>query len=112
MTQKSRKQVRSAQEKLDIVKSHLLGGMSVSAVCEEHNIAPSVFYKWQAALFENGAQALERKNGRGSDLKRESRELTDLRVKLKKSQDKLSEKHEVLSELMSEHIKLKKSIGD
>jgi transposase-like protein len=112
MTQENRKKVRSAQEKLDIIKSHLLGGKSVSSVCEEHNIAPSVFYKWQAALFENGAQALERKNGRGNDLKRESRELADLRVKLEKTQDKLSEKHEVLSELMSEHVKLKKTIGD
>ena len=112
MTQKGKKRTRSAQEKLDIVKSHLVGGKAVSQVCEENQISPSLYYKWQSALFENGAVALERKNGRGSDLRRENKQVSDLRIELEKTQAKLTNKHEVLSELMSEHIHLKKTIGD
>ena len=71
---------------------------------------PSLFYKWQQALFENGAHCLEKKNG--SKRPRESREVQRLQQELEKTQAKLANKHEVLSELMSEHIALKKSLGD
>ena len=71
---------------------------------------PSQFYKWQQALFENGAQSLEKRTG--AKRQRESREVQRLQHELAKAQAKLANKHEVLSELMSEHIALKKSFGD
>jgi transposase-like protein len=82
----------------------------VSELCEAYGIVPSLFYKWQQALFENGAQCLEKKNGAKS--LRETREVQRLQQELEKTQGKLANKHEVLSELMSEHIALKKSLGD
>lgn len=112
MTQNKTKRSWDAQEKLQIVKAHLLGGKSVSELCEEHGIAPSLYYKWQSALFDNGAQALERKNKRSNQQRQEIRQVAQLRTELEKAQSKLVEKHEVLSELMSEHIKLKKTVGD
>jgi len=112
MTQSTKKRSWDPQDKLEIVKSHLVGGKAVSVICEEHEITPSLYYKWQSTLFENGAESLERKNKQGSQQKRESKELASLRLELEKTKTKLADKHEVLSEVMSEHIRLKKSFGD
>lgn len=109
--QKGKRRSFTAQEKLNLVKSHLIGKKPVSAICEEHGIAPSLFYQWQQALFDQGAEALERRTD-GHQAKRESSEIRRLRAELEKTQGQLANKHEVLSELMSEYIGLKKSLGD
>jgi transposase-like protein len=93
------------------VKEHLVGKRPVSEICEAYGLAPSLYYKWQQMLFENGAEAFETK-GKLSLLKRESQEKKQLREELEKTQAKLANKHEVLSELMSEHVALKKNLGD
>ena len=105
-----KRKVYTAEDKLSIVKAHLIGKRSVSELCEEHEIAPSLFYQWQQTLFEHGAQVLEKKTARHSP--RESRQVQRLQRELEKTQAKLNNKHEVLSELMSEHVALKKSLGD
>ena len=111
MTQRTEKRkTYTAEEKLSIVKAHLIGKEPVSELCERYDIAPSLYYKWQQALFENGAQSLEKKSA--SQSKRESRQVQRLEQELAKTKAKLTNKHEVLSELMSEHIALKKSLGD
>ena len=111
MTQTNEKRkTYTSEEKLSIVKEHLVGKKPVSELCEHYGIVPSLFYKWQQALFEHGAAALERKTG--SSRSRESRQIQKLQRELEKTQAKLANKHEVLSELMSEHIQLKKSFGD
>ncbi|MBM3996902.1 MAG: transposase, partial [Planctomycetes bacterium] len=42
------------QEKIAALKRHLLEGVPVSTICDELGIAPTVFYRWQKELFENG----------------------------------------------------------
>ena len=101
----------TSEEKLNIVKAHLIGKRPVSELCEEYDLVPSLFYKWQQMLFEHGAQSFEVK-GKSTQAKRESQETRRLREQLEKTQTKLANKHEVLSELMSEHVALKKSLGD
>ena len=79
MTQQPEKRkVYTAEDKLSIVKEHLIGKKPVSELCEAYGIVPSLFYKWQQALFENGAQCLEKKNGAKSH--RETREVQRLHV--------------------------------
>src|SRR6266705_581268 len=46
----------SAEEKVKILRLHLLEGKAVSNLCEEHGIQPSLFYTWQKQFFENGAR--------------------------------------------------------
>ncbi len=60
-------------------------------------------YRWQKEFFENAAAAFEHRSRRPSDDK-------DRRIAL--LEQKLQRKHEVLSELMEEHIKLKKERGE
>jgi transposase len=42
------------QEKVAILRRHLLDQIPVSDLCEEMNLQPTVFYRWQKEFFENG----------------------------------------------------------
>jgi len=50
----------SAQQKVSILREHLLDGVALPEVCEKHQLAPTIFYRWQKQFFENGATAFER----------------------------------------------------
>jgi len=47
----------SPQQKVAIVKEHLVGGAPISKLCDRHRIQPTQFYLWQKQFFENGATA-------------------------------------------------------
>lgn len=93
----------SADEKVAILRRHLIDRVSVADLCDEYKIQPTLFYKWQAQFFENGAAALQRKNA-------------DPQAQLRKTigllQDKLQRKNEVVAELLEAHIQLKKELGE
>ena len=92
----------SPQEKVAILKRHLVERVPVSDLCDEHGLHPTVFYRWQKEFFEKGAMAFsDTRDPRSAKLEKKVNEL----------EDKLSRKHEVLSELMEEHIALKKRLG-
>jgi transposase-like protein len=55
----------TAEEKVAILRRHLLEGVAVSALCDELGLQPTVFYRWQKEFFENGAAAFQPK-GRAS----------------------------------------------
>jgi|SRR5208337_3026329 transposase len=94
----------SGDEKVKILRMHLLEGKAVSDLCEQHQINPSLFYQWQRTFFENGARAFE---GSGN-----ARSETKLEKQVQALEARLQRKHEVLSELMEEHIRLKKDLGE
>ena len=95
----------SPQEKVAIVKRHLLEGTPVSNLCDEFGLKPNVFYQWQRQLFENAHLAFE--NGR------KARAVEDAKDhKIDQLQAKLQRKNEVLVELMEEHTQLKKNLGE
>ena len=102
MAKKTRKRF-TAQEKVAILRLHLLEHVPISDLCDQHGIHPTMFDRWQKEFFENGPAALEARSQRTSDSK-------DRQIAL--LQQKLQRKHEVLSELMEEHIKLKKELGE
>jgi len=78
----------------------------VSDLCEELGLAPTVFYRWQKELFEHGAAVFERKSG--LQTKQEAQQAR----RVEALEAKLTTKNEVLSELMEEHVKLKKALGE
>src|ERR1700720_2959034 len=47
------------EEKVAILRRHLLDKVPVSELCEELGLRPTVFYRWQKELFENGAAAFQ-----------------------------------------------------
>ena len=95
----------TAQEKVALIRRHLVEKVPLSQLCEEHQLAPSVFYRWQQEFFENGAAALERPQPKpAAQATADQRRIAALEAKL-------TQKNEVLSELMEEHVKLKKTLG-
>ena len=49
----------TAEEKVAILRHHLLDKVPVSDLCEERGLQPTVFYRWQKEFFENGAAAFQ-----------------------------------------------------
>ena len=47
------------EEKVAILRRHLLDKAPASERCEELGLRPTVFYRWQKELFENGAAAFQ-----------------------------------------------------
>ena len=45
------------EEKVAILKKHLLENVAVSDLCDQYSLHPAVFYRWQKEFFENGASA-------------------------------------------------------
>jgi transposase len=103
MSQTERRQFSGA-EKVKILRLHLLEGKAVSELCEQYQINPSLFYQWQRTFFENGSRAFE---GSGH-----ARSESKLEKQVEALESRLQRKHEVLSELMEEHIRLKKDLGE
>lgn len=42
------------QEKVFILKRHLVDRIPVSDLCDQYDLQPNVFYRWQKEFFENG----------------------------------------------------------
>jgi len=97
----------TAEEKVRILRLHLVERRAVSDICDEIGLNPNVFYRWQKQFFENGAAAFEQTPTRGKD--RRMRRLEDRNDQLAK---KLVQKDEVIAEIMASHIELKKSFGE
>lgn len=96
----------SASEIMTILKRHLVEKVDLSKVCEEFGCIPSQVYKWERTFFTEGAIVFEQKPGIGA------KELDVAREKIAELEKRLQKKHEVLSELMEEHVSLKKTLGD
>ena len=48
------------EEKVAILRRHLVEGLPISVLCDELGLQPTVFYRWQKEFFENGAAAFQR----------------------------------------------------
>jgi transposase len=92
-----------ADEKVAILKRHLVDKVPVSDLCDELGLNPNLFYGWQKQLFENGTAAFEKSRRRQVDRRDQA---------IAKLEAKLAQKNEVLAELMQEHVELKKELGE
>lgn len=88
------------EEKVKILKEHLIDRKAVSDICDVYQLQPVLFYKWQKQFFEQGHQAFTRT---AKDTSHKT---------ISKLEEKLSYKNEVLAELMGEHVALKKKLGE
>src|SRR5216684_9119909 len=93
------------EEKVAILRRHLVEGVPISDLCEELGLQPTVFYRWQEEFFENGAAAFQTPE-------RPRRQAEEKQKRIEFLEKKVQTKDEVLAELMAEHIALKKSLGE
>ena len=82
---------------------HLLEQVPISELCDKHGLQPTVFYRWQKEFFENGAAAFQPKARPNHSAEQE---------RIDHLEKKIQTKDEVLAELMTEHVALKKSLGE
>ena len=47
------------EEKVAILRKHLVEKETVSDICDRLNLQPTVFYRWLKEFFDNGAAAFE-----------------------------------------------------
>jgi transposase-like protein len=96
-----------AEDKAQAVRRHVLGGETVSSICEGLGIAPNQFYRWQKELFDHAAAAFDvksqgrRADGRTTQLERENERL----------RGQLAHKDTVIAEVTEEYVRLKKTLG-
>ncbi|MBM4224768.1 MAG: transposase [Gammaproteobacteria bacterium] len=100
---KKQRQYKSAEEKVRLLRLHLIEKQPVSKICEESGVAPTVFYRWQEALFANAALSLENKYRpeRNKD-----------QAKIEKLESQIRMKDATMAELLQEHVALKKELGE
>lgn len=102
-TTRARRQ-HTAGEKIRLLRLHLLEGKSISAICDEHGLHPTLFYLWQKTFFENGAAAFER-SPRSRRMDEGQQRITQLEAKLKR-------KDEVIALVTEELVRAKKELGE
>ena len=93
----------SATDKVAILRKVLLEGQAVSAVCEEHDLSPALFYTWQKQFFENGAAAFAKDT---------STEQRVLERKVEALRERLTQKDRVIAKVTEEFVKTKKELGE
>ncbi len=93
----------SAVDKVAILRKVLLEGQAVSAVCEEQEISPTLFYAWQKQFFENGAAAFA---------KDDRAQQRDLARTVEALRQRLTQKDRVIAKVTEEFVKTKKELGE
>ena len=91
------------QEKVALLRRHLLEGVLVSDLCDELGLQPTVFHRWQKQFFEEGAAAFDQDH---------TQQLKAAEQRIAALEHKLQGKNEVLVELLEEHVQLKKTLGE
>ena len=92
----------SAEEKVKLLRLHLVEKKPVSEICSEYKLNPNMFYRWQTEFFERGHFAFEATKRPDNSDKR----------KIDKLGQKLQHRDGVIAEIISETIALKKSLGE
>lgn len=86
----------TAQEKVVILKRHLVEKMPVADLCDEFQLSPNVFYRWLKLFFERASLVFE-SNAKST---RNAQENT---VRILDA--KLVQRNEVVAEIMHEQVR-------
>ena len=89
----------TGDEKVSILRRHLLDGEAISELCDKYELKPTVFYRWQKEFFDGGAVAFNRE--RKGEAKR-------LQGQIKILENELQQRNEVLAEITAEYVRCRK----
>ena len=106
MSKRSRRQ-HSTEQKVAILRRHLVDKVPVSDLCNEYKLQPSVFYHWLKQALENLGAALAPAMPNGAD-----RREKELAAKVAQLETKLAKKDSVIAEISAEYVQLKKDLGE
>ena len=95
----------TAEQKAQILRELLDNQQSMSVLSEKYHVHPNDIYRWKKQLFEGAASVLvNKKVGKKPSVVVEN-------TKIKKLEDKLRYKDQIITELVQDNISLKKSIN-
>ena len=104
----SKRKQFTPEQKISMVRGHLIENVPVSNLCDEFGIHATQYYNWQKQLFEHAGPAFERRTNKADQRRQE--DAKDRRIV--KLEEKLTSKNEVISEWMEENVKAKKANGE
>lgn len=108
MSQKKRSRRKfTTEQKVEILRRHLVDKIAVSALCNELSIQPGLFYQWLRQVHDNLAAALTTPVPSGPSPR--EKELSAENAQLKA---KLVKKDGVIAEIAQEFTQLKKELGE
>ena len=95
------------EQKAEIVRRHLSGKEAVSALAEEFDLQPSQIHTWVNRVLSQAERAFEKsqQNGRARTDKTKDRRIEQLEAKI-------TDKNEVIAELMEANVRAKKANGE
>ena len=89
----------TAEQKLIILREFLENHVPVSQLAEKNGITPTMIYQWKKQLFEGTLQIFNQSKSKSAERK------------MKGLQERLQEKDSLISELVSENVRLKKNLN-
>jgi transposase-like protein len=102
----------TAEQKAAIVRRHLKGKEPISSIAEELSIQPTQIHQWVAMVVDQAEKAFEKTSKSNKAAQRAEIKINDLKEqRIKKLEEKLIYKNEVIAELMEENVKAKKANG-
>ena len=93
----------NAEQKFKVVKEALTTDTGVSGVCKKYGISTSQYYRWQEQFLSSALEGFNRKST--GPTAAEQRRINELEADNQRMKD-------VISEIVSENIVLKKRVGD
>lgn len=95
----------SPEQKADAVRRHLRGNEPISDLARQLGVQPSSIHGWVEQVLAQAERAFDRAPGQRLAVEAKERRIAEL-------EDKLTNKNEVIAELMQEHVQLKKELGE
>jgi len=90
----------SPEKKIAIVREFLENKVHISELSDRYGVSPTMIYTWRKQLFE----------GALNTFKQTKTQRQNVNQQIKKLEEKLQHRDSVISEIVSENIKLKKNL--
>ncbi|MCO4098178.1 MAG: transposase [Gemmatimonas sp.] len=102
------RRVFTPEEKATILRRHLADKIPVSDLCDEYQLAPSLFYLWQKQALDHLTAALQDgRTARGA-----SQTASADRARLAALEAIIAKKDRIIAEVSEEYLDMKKKSGD
>jgi|LakMenE18May11ns_1017448.scaffolds.fasta_scaffold9793433_2 transposase len=102
----------TAEQKAAIVRRHLKDKEPISSIAQELSIQPTQIHQWVALVVDQAERAFEKSANSERGARKAEAKLNEIKdQRIKKLEEKLIHKNEVIAELMEENVKAKKPMG-
>ena len=91
------------KEKVQILLESFSKEITVTDICKKYSIHPNLYYQWKKELFENADSIFTDKRIKINEKKEQE--------KIKKLEEKLNYKDQLISEIVEENMRYKKKLN-